>query len=119
MTYGLELLNYILIICHTKILVLPTPNIHVRLFLALIYLFARVNNLRNQKYLDAFGENLKRLRRAKGLSQEKLALNSEMDYQQIYRIEHGKINTTISTILSISKALDVHPKELLDFEFED
>jgi transcriptional regulator with XRE-family HTH domain len=82
-------------------------------------LFAQVNNLRNQRYLNAFGENLKRLRRAKGMSQETLAIETEVDYQQIYRIEHGKINTTISTILSIAKALNVHPKELLNFDFKD
>jgi transcriptional regulator with XRE-family HTH domain len=84
-----------------------------------MYLIAKVNNLRNQKYLNAFGENLKRLRNAKGMSQEKLALATEVDYQQIYRIEHGKINTTISTILSIARALNVHPKELLNFDFKD
>jgi transcriptional regulator with XRE-family HTH domain len=84
-----------------------------------MYLIARVNNLRNEKYLLAFGENLKRLRKAKGMSQEKLALATEVDYQQIYRIEHGKINTTISTILSIARALNVHPKELLNFDFKD
>ena len=55
------------------------PNIHVTLSLARIYLFARVNNLRNQKYLDAFGENLKRLRKAEEISQEKLARDTEVD----------------------------------------
>ena len=78
-----------------------------------------MNNQRNEKYLKAFGENFKRLRKAKGISQENLAVEADVDYQQIYRIEHGKINTTISTILSIAKALDIHPKEFLDFEFEE
>ncbi len=67
----------------------------------------------------AFGENLKRIRLEKKLSQEKLALNSDIEYMQIFRIEHGKINTTISTILAIARALNVPPKELLEFEFED
>ncbi len=66
----------------------------------------------------AFGENLKRLRLEKKLSQEKLALNSDIEYMQIFRIEHGKINTTISTILAIARALNVPPRELLDFEFD-
>ena len=78
-----------------------------------------MNIRRNEKYLKAFGENFKRLRNAKGISQENLAMEADVDYQQIYRIEHGKINTTISTILVIAKALDVHPRELLDFDFEE
>ncbi len=58
------------------------------------------------------------LRSERGLSQEKLALLSELDDMQIYRIENGKVKTTISTILALAKALQVSPKELLNFEFK-
>ncbi len=78
-----------------------------------------MNNSRNQDYINAFGENLKKLRNERGLSQEKLALLSELDDMQIYRIENGKVNPTISTLYTIAKALNVSPKELLDFEFEE
>jgi len=37
---------------------------------------------------------------------------------QVYRIETGKINTTISTVFVLAKALDTLPKKLFDFELE-
>lgn len=99
-------------------MVLVIPNIHVVLLKLLKRLLAQVNYLRNQKYLDAFGQNVKRLRNKKGLSQEKLALEMDVDYMQVYRIEHGKVNTTISTVLALARALGVPTKELLDFDFK-
>jgi transcriptional regulator with XRE-family HTH domain len=74
-----------------------------------------VNNIRNQEYLNAFGSNLRRLRKAKGLSMEKLAQLSGVEYSQISDIELGKINTTISTVKSISTALEFPTKDLFDF----
>ena len=46
---------------------------------------------------------------------EKLAQLSGMEYSQVSDIELGKINTTISTIHALAKALEVKPKELFDF----
>ena len=53
------------------------------------------------------------------MSREKVAAFAEIEVMQLYRIETGKINTTISTLYAISKALNVTPKKLLDFPFED
>jgi len=36
---------------------------------------------------------------------------------QVYRIETGKINTTICTVLALSKGLEILPKKLLEFKF--
>lgn len=74
---------------------------------------------RNIHYVIAFGNNLKTTRLAKGMSREKVAAFAEIEVMQLYRIETGKINTTISTLYAISKALNVTPKKLLDFPFED
>lgn len=76
-----------------------------------------VGHTRNQQYIDAFGENLKKIRTAKKLSRDTLAAYAGVEVMQIYRIETGKINTTISTLQSLATALDIHPKRLLDFEF--
>lgn len=76
-----------------------------------------VNLIRNQAYIDAFGENLKKLRLARKYSRETLAAYAGIETMQVYRIETGRVNTTISTILVLSKALEVNPKRLLDFEF--
>lgn len=77
-----------------------------------------MGNVRNQAYIDAFGKHVKQLRNAKKLSRETVAAYAEIEVMQVYRIETGKINTTISTLLALSKALEVPAQELLNFSFE-
>lgn len=76
-----------------------------------------MGNVRNQAYVDAFGKHIKQLRNSKKLSREAVAAYAEIEVMQIYRIETGKVNTTISTLLALSKALEVPPSELLNFDF--
>ncbi|MEZ4778175.1 MAG: helix-turn-helix transcriptional regulator [Flavobacteriaceae bacterium] len=66
-------------------------------------------------YLIEFGKNLRKLREQRGLSQEYLAIDANIPTNQIGRIERGEISTTISTLLSISKALQIDIKELFNF----
>jgi len=72
---------------------------------------------RNAEYLVAFGKHFRKLRNKSGISQENLALEADVDYQVIYRIEKGINNPTISTLLALSKAIGVHPRDFLDFDF--
>lgn len=65
-----------------------------------------------QELIKAFGLNLRRLRMEKELSMEKLANLAEIELSQIHRIETGKINPKLTTILIIAKALQIHPKDL-------
>lgn len=76
-----------------------------------------VERYKNDEYLKLFGENLKRLRSEKNLTQEMLSYKADTPLSQIGRIERGERAPTILTILILSKALGVHPKEMLDFEF--
>lgn len=76
-----------------------------------------MNNIRNQDYITAFGKNLKKLRLARKYSRETLAAYASIETMQIYRIETGKVNTTLSTILHLAHALDIPPKKLLEFDF--
>jgi transcriptional regulator with XRE-family HTH domain len=61
------------------------------------------------------GTRLREIRVDKGLTIEKLALESGIDYTQISRIELGKINTSIYQIYIITKKLDVPMKDLFVF----
>jgi transcriptional regulator with XRE-family HTH domain len=70
---------------------------------------------RNSKKMKAFGDNLKRIRKKKGISQEDLAYNADLAYTTINKIERGQLNTGICTVFEIAKALNVAPKELFDF----
>ncbi|HEU4497542.1 MAG TPA: helix-turn-helix transcriptional regulator [Flavobacterium sp.] len=75
-----------------------------------------MNNIKDKEFISRFGQNLKKIRSSKKLSQESLAYSADIPISQIGRIERGEINTTISTVSALAKALDLHPSELLQFD---
>ena len=62
------------------------------------------------------GTNIKYLRREKGLSQEELAEKINKSRNYIGMIERAEANAPVLTLYSISKALEVKPKDLFDFD---
>jgi len=70
---------------------------------------------RDDKYLKRFGANLRKVRKARGISQEELGNDLDFSQAHIARIEAGSINTSISHIVAIAKILKVHPSELFIF----
>ena len=70
----------------------------------------------DKEVLMQFGKHLKTLRLAKKLTYRKMALLCNIDYSDIQRFESGKINITLLTIFELAKALEVEPKELLEFK---
>lgn len=71
---------------------------------------------KENKFLKAFGKNLKRIREEKKISQSQLAYDCNMEISQISRIERGLINTGIANTYLIANALNISCKELFDFE---
>ena len=63
-----------------------------------------------------FGINLIRLRNSKKLSQVSLSHIADIPLSQIGRIERGEINTTISTVYVLSKALELDIEVFFEFE---
>ena len=59
-----------------------------------------------------FGENLRRIRMEKNISQENLAFLSGMDRTYVSGIERGKRNVSLVNINKIALALNVEIKEL-------
>ena len=59
------------------------------------------------------GENLKKIRTEKNITQTALAESLDVDKSFVSNIENGKTNPTLSTISSIAKALSVSTNELL------
>jgi transcriptional regulator with XRE-family HTH domain len=53
------------------------------------------------------------LRKAKGLSIHGLANEAGMEYAQVQRILKGKVNIQFTTLIVISKGLDIEPDVLL------
>lgn len=71
----------------------------------------------SEEYLKKFGENLKKIRKAKGFSLRGLSTECKIDYSDIAKMEKGERNITILTVLELATALQVNPKKLLDFDF--
>ena len=59
------------------------------------------------------GWNLRRLRVAQGLSQERLALAAGIDRAYVGRVERGSENVTIATLEAMARALAVPVAHLL------
>ncbi|WEK35955.1 MAG: helix-turn-helix transcriptional regulator [Candidatus Pseudobacter hemicellulosilyticus] len=65
-----------------------------------------------------FGENLQKIRLSKGLSLREVAQNCDLDDSNISKMEHGRFNVQISTLYELAKGLELHPSELLKYDFE-
>lgn len=61
----------------------------------------------------ALGQNIRKARKEKGLSQEKLALICGLDRSYLGRIERGEVNITVLKLYEISKVLEVDIRILL------
>ena len=59
------------------------------------------------------GEKIRELRISRNKTIEDIALEAEMEYTQLSRIERGKINTGIYDLYKISRSLGVMLHELL------
>jgi transcriptional regulator with XRE-family HTH domain len=65
------------------------------------------------RWEQVIGINVRRLRKAQGLSQEALAAESGVDMRYLGGIERGQENPTIAVVGNIAEALGVHPNALL------
>ncbi len=64
------------------------------------------------------GNRIRYLRNKLGLSQEKLALKSDLDRTYLAGIESGKRNATLDSVEKIIQSLDISIKDFFDFELD-
>lgn len=69
----------------------------------------------NRDYLQKFANNLKKIRKAKGITQDDLGAIEGISRSTIGMVETAKTDITLSKIKIIADALKVLPKDLLDF----
>lgn len=62
---------------------------------------------------EAFGRNLRTIRKSKGFSQERLAYDAGIDRSYVGKIERGMVNVTIEKIYVFAELLQCSPKELI------
>jgi transcriptional regulator with XRE-family HTH domain len=67
---------------------------------------------------SGIGKRIKVIRQQKSMTQETLGLLTGIDSADISKYESGKINLTLKTIAKFAIALEVHPKELYDFDLD-
>jgi transcriptional regulator with XRE-family HTH domain len=75
--------------------------------------------MNEEKILLLFGTHIKNLRLQNDISQEQLALLSELDRTYISGIERGKRNISLLNILKLASSLNVSPAQLLTFKKEE
>ncbi|MDX6190943.1 helix-turn-helix transcriptional regulator [Flavobacterium sp. Fl-318] len=75
-------------------------------------------DISEETFIINLGIHIRQLREKKGISQEDLANDCDIPRNQIGRIERAEVNTGIRTLIKIANALDIHPKELLDFSIK-
>jgi len=67
------------------------------------------NDDKNEKqFLDALAKRIASLRKSKGMTQERLAADADIDRVALANIETGKRRPTVTTVYRISAALGVH-----------
>jgi transcriptional regulator with XRE-family HTH domain len=64
--------------------------------------------------LKKVGTRLRKLRTAKGWSQERLALAVDMDRSYVSGLERGEFNMSLITLAKLARALDVRLGALVD-----
>jgi len=71
-----------------------------------------------ESFIINLGIYIRQLREKKNMSQQDLANDSTIPKSQVARIESAKINTTVRTLIKIANALEIEPKELLNFSIK-
>lgn len=69
--------------------------------------------MNDSKLENIFGKVLKDLRLGSGYSQEKLALDCELDRTYISMLERGKRQPTLRTIFTLCEKLNCSPSEMM------
>ena len=71
--------------------------------------------MKNPAAVKEFGFHVRRLREARNLSQQALADLSDLSKRTIIRIENNQTTPNLDIIVSLSKAMEIALKELVDF----
>ena len=66
-------------------------------------------------FLKQIGNKVYKIRTAKNMTQEELCDKAGIFRSQLTRVERGNLNITMKTLKALADALEINPKELLDF----
>ncbi|MCP4445780.1 MAG: helix-turn-helix transcriptional regulator [Myxococcales bacterium] len=66
-----------------------------------------------QAVINSIGGNVRRLRLALEMTQDRLAKSAGLDVRYVQRIERGQVNPSISVLVLLANALEADVEELL------
>lgn len=72
--------------------------------------------MNKEELLIAIGKNIKKIREGKNISQAELAARCNYEKSNMSRIESGKTNLTIGTLLNIAESLDTTIIHIIDIK---
>jgi transcriptional regulator with XRE-family HTH domain len=76
-------------------------------------LVSRVEDAGMENLLQQFGENVRQARRERGWTQEDLSGETGLAVVQVSRIERGKREIRLSSLIRLIDGLDIEPETLL------
>lgn len=84
----------------------------------MFFYIERPLSVKNLAEIKEFGVHLRKLREERELSQQQLADIADVAKITIQRIENSKFTVTLDVMISLSKALDLPLKELVNFKIK-
>jgi transcriptional regulator with XRE-family HTH domain len=72
----------------------------------------------NKDLQKSIGRKISEIRLRNNQTQQDIEFLTGIDSAEISKYENGKRNLTLKTLMKFASALQVHPKELFDFEFD-
>lgn len=78
-------------------------------------MIAKVNTNMREEFLQSFGNNVRKVRESKGLTQEALAFMAGLSRSYYTELELGKRNPSLLNIKKLADALSVSLSSLLTF----
>lgn len=80
-----------------------------------IVFWFQLAGVKNEMVLQAFGQHLRRLREARGWSQQALADVADVSKPTIYRLETARYSVTLDVLASLAQGLEISLSELMQF----
>jgi len=77
-----------------------------------------MNEKRDRKRLEEIGAHIRELRESLNLTMDQVVANCGVTKGNLSAIENGKKDFAFSTFLELAKGLNIHPKKLLDKNFD-
>lgn len=75
---------------------------------------SKAQDKRQQEFLKKLGDRVVKLRKERKMSQQDLAYAIGWDKPNLRKIEKGRVNVTVKSLLLLSEALGLSLQELMD-----